>query len=60
MAIRSAVDVSRCAARPVAIALTRVPQQVYGENVRMIVPIDTEAFGRVYSVHIGAMMVGSA
>lgn len=33
--------------------------QVYGENVRMIVPIDTEAFGRVYSVHIGAMMVGS-
>src|SRR5579859_5683332 len=32
---------------------------VYGENVRVIVPIDTEVFGRVMVVCVGAMMVGS-
>jgi len=32
---------------------------VYGENVRTIVPIDTENFGRVMVVCVGAMMVGS-
>jgi phosphatidylserine decarboxylase len=32
---------------------------VYGENVRVLVPLDTEAFGRVMIVCIGAMMVGS-
>lgn len=32
---------------------------VYGENVRVIVPIDSIAHGRVMYVCIGAMMVGS-
>ncbi|KAI1372901.1 phosphatidylserine decarboxylase-domain-containing protein [Hypoxylon crocopeplum] len=32
---------------------------VYGENVRVICPIDTELFGRVMVVCVGAMMVGS-
>ncbi|KAI1099236.1 phosphatidylserine decarboxylase-domain-containing protein [Jackrogersella minutella] len=32
---------------------------VYGENVRVICPIDTELFGRVMVICVGAMMVGS-
>ncbi|KAG6815105.1 hypothetical protein H0H87_005075, partial [Tephrocybe sp. NHM501043] len=32
---------------------------VYGENVRKIVPIESPQFGRVMAVCIGAMMVGS-
>ncbi|WVO16689.1 phosphatidylserine decarboxylase [Cryptococcus depauperatus] len=32
---------------------------VYGENVRKIVPIKSEEFGLVMSVWVGAMMVGS-
>ena len=32
---------------------------VYGENVRVVVPIDTEKFGLVMVVCVGAMMVGS-
>lgn len=32
---------------------------MYGENIRVIVPIDTEQFGRVIVVCVGAMMVGS-
>ncbi|RDB20431.1 Phosphatidylserine decarboxylase proenzyme 3, partial [Hypsizygus marmoreus] len=32
---------------------------VYGENVRKIVPIDSPHFGRVMAVCVGAMMVGS-
>lgn len=32
---------------------------VYSENVRKIVPIDSPQFGRVMAVCIGAMMVGS-
>lgn len=32
---------------------------VYGENVRVIVPIDSEAHGRVIVICVGAMMVGS-
>ncbi|KAH6649909.1 phosphatidylserine decarboxylase-domain-containing protein [Chaetomium tenue] len=32
---------------------------VYGENVRIIVPIDTAEFGRVMVICVGAMMVGS-
>ncbi|KAF3912585.1 hypothetical protein ABW21_db0207815 [Orbilia brochopaga] len=32
---------------------------VYGENVRVIVPIDSAAHGRVMVVCVGAMMVGS-
>jgi phosphatidylserine decarboxylase len=32
---------------------------VYGENIRTIVPIDTQVFGRVIVVCVGAMMVGS-
>lgn len=32
---------------------------VYGENVRVIVPIETEHFGTVIFVGVGAMMVGS-
>ena len=32
---------------------------VYGENVRVVVPIDSVAHGRVMVICIGAMMVGS-
>lgn len=32
---------------------------VYGENVRVVVPIDSVAHGRVMVVCVGAMMVGS-
>jgi len=32
---------------------------VYGENVRILVPIDTPDFGRVMVICVGAMMVGS-
>ena len=32
---------------------------VYGENVRVVVPIDSVTHGRVMAVCIGAMMVGS-
>jgi phosphatidylserine decarboxylase len=32
---------------------------VYGENVRVLVPIDTQEFGRVMVICVGAMMVGS-
>ncbi|KAK6394086.1 hypothetical protein LTR65_001932 [Meristemomyces frigidus] len=32
---------------------------VYGENIRVIVPIDSECHGRVMVVCVGAMMVGS-
>ena len=32
---------------------------VYGENVRVLVPIDSVAHGRVMVVCVGAMMVGS-
>ncbi|KAI9511934.1 phosphatidylserine decarboxylase-domain-containing protein [Russula earlei] len=37
----------------------RTTLDVYGENVRKIVPIDSPQFGRVTAVCIGAMMVGS-
>ncbi|KAI0671294.1 phosphatidylserine decarboxylase-domain-containing protein [Trametes maxima] len=37
----------------------RTALDVYGENVRKIVPIDSPQFGRVMCVCIGAMMVGS-
>jgi phosphatidylserine decarboxylase len=43
-------------AQPQAI---RTTLDVYGENVRKIVPIDSPQFGRVFAVCIGAMMVGS-
>ncbi|KAJ4125018.1 phosphatidylserine decarboxylase [Fusarium equiseti] len=32
---------------------------VYGENVRVLVPIDSECHGRVMVICVGAMMVGS-
>lgn len=32
---------------------------VYGENVRVCVPIDSQAHGRVMAICVGAMMVGS-
>ncbi|OAA72727.1 Phosphatidylserine decarboxylase [Akanthomyces lecanii RCEF 1005] len=32
---------------------------VYGENVRVVVPIDSEVHGRVMVICVGAMMVGS-
>ncbi|SPQ22080.1 52e609c5-0146-48e8-b2d6-0625e77bde05 [Thermothielavioides terrestris] len=32
---------------------------VYGENVRVLVPIDSPEFGRVMVICVGAMMVGS-
>ncbi|KZV90616.1 hypothetical protein EXIGLDRAFT_710770 [Exidia glandulosa HHB12029] len=37
----------------------RTTLDVYGENARKIVPIDSPVFGRVMAVCIGAMMVGS-
>jgi len=37
----------------------RTALDVYGENVRKIVPIDSPVFGRVFAVCVGAMMVGS-
>ena len=43
-------------AQPQAI---RTALDVYGENARKIVPIDSPQFGRVMAVCIGAMMVGS-
>ncbi|KAF8486476.1 phosphatidylserine decarboxylase-domain-containing protein [Russula ochroleuca] len=37
----------------------RTTLDVYGENARKVVPIDSPQFGRVMAVCIGAMMVGS-
>ncbi|KAJ7472559.1 phosphatidylserine decarboxylase-domain-containing protein [Mycena latifolia] len=37
----------------------RTALDVYGENARKIVPIDSPQFGRVIAVCVGAMMVGS-
>jgi phosphatidylserine decarboxylase len=37
----------------------RTSLDVYGENARKIVPIDSPTFGRVMAVCVGAMMVGS-
>ncbi|WWD21646.1 phosphatidylserine decarboxylase [Kwoniella shandongensis] len=37
----------------------RTTLDVYGENVRKVVPIQTEDFGLVMTVWVGAMMVGS-
>lgn len=37
----------------------RTALDVYGENARKIVPIDSPQFGRVMCVCIGAMMVGT-
>jgi hypothetical protein len=37
----------------------RTRLDVYGENARKIVPIDSPQFGRVIAVCVGAMMVGS-
>ncbi|ORY24008.1 phosphatidylserine decarboxylase-domain-containing protein [Naematelia encephala] len=37
----------------------RTTLDVYGENVRKVVPIESEEFGTVMTVWIGAMMVGS-
>ncbi|KZP03508.1 hypothetical protein FIBSPDRAFT_915298 [Athelia psychrophila] len=37
----------------------RTTLDVYGENARKIVPIDSPIFGRVMAVCVGAMMVGS-
>ena len=37
----------------------RTGLDVYGENVRKVVPIQTEDFGLVMTVWVGAMMVGS-
>ena len=45
-----------CILQPQAI---RTALDVYGENVRKIVPIDSPQFGRVMAVCVGAMMVGS-
>jgi phosphatidylserine decarboxylase len=45
-----------CDMQPQAI---RTTLDVYGENARKIVPIDSPQFGRVMAVCIGAMMVGS-
>ncbi|SPC62914.1 related to phosphatidylserine decarboxylase [Ustilago sp. UG-2017b] len=37
----------------------RSPIDVYGENIRVIVPFHSQQFGTFYAVCIGAMMVGS-
>jgi phosphatidylserine decarboxylase len=37
----------------------RTALEVYAENVRKIVPIDSPAFGRIMAVCVGVMMVGS-
>ena len=37
----------------------RTSLDVYGENARKVVPIDSPQFGRIFAVCIGAMMVGS-
>ncbi|KDN48680.1 hypothetical protein RSAG8_02667, partial [Rhizoctonia solani AG-8 WAC10335] len=37
----------------------RTQLDVYGDNARKIVPIDSPIFGRVMCVCVGAMMVGS-
>ncbi|KLO15227.1 hypothetical protein SCHPADRAFT_871290 [Schizopora paradoxa] len=37
----------------------RTTLDVYGENARKIVPIDSPTFGRVMAVCVGAMMVGT-
>ncbi|KIY44255.1 hypothetical protein FISHEDRAFT_67843 [Fistulina hepatica ATCC 64428] len=37
----------------------RTALDVYGENVREVVPIDSPQFGRVMAVCVGAMMVGT-
>jgi phosphatidylserine decarboxylase len=37
----------------------RTALDVYGENARKIVPINSPQFGRVMAVCVGAMMVGS-
>ncbi|KAK9477688.1 phosphatidylserine decarboxylase-domain-containing protein [Lipomyces japonicus] len=50
------IDGAYYTVNPMAI---RSDLDVYGENVRVIVPIETEAFGRVIVVCVGAMMVGS-
>lgn len=39
--------------------LTLCSLDVYGENARKIVPINSPVFGRVFAACIGAMMVGS-
>ncbi|CAO1630307.1 unnamed protein product [Sympodiomycopsis kandeliae] len=41
---------------PVAI---RSAIDVYCENVRVVVPLHTKEYGTIYTVHIGAMLVGS-
>ncbi len=45
-----------CFRQPQAI---RTALDVYGENARKIVPIDSPHFGRVMAVCVGAMMVGT-
>ena len=42
-----------------ALAGSKRLNQVYGENIREIVPIDSPIFGRAMLVTVGAMMVGS-
>ena len=37
----------------------RTSLDVYGENVRKVVPIQSDEFGLVMTVWVGAMMVGS-
>ena len=50
------VDGEYYTVNPMAI---RSALDVYGENVRVVVPIDSERHGRVMVVCVGAMMVGS-
>ncbi|KAL7006426.1 phosphatidylserine decarboxylase [Cystobasidiomycetes sp. EMM_F5] len=52
----SAISGEYYTVNPIAI---RSGLDVYAENARVIVPMDSPAFGRVMNVCIGAMMVGS-
>lgn len=56
MATFFGTDMNDAILQPQAI---RTALDVYGENVRKIVPIDSPQFGRVMAVCVGAMMVGS-
>jgi hypothetical protein len=56
MHTRKTIEGEYYTVNPMAI---RSALDVYGENVRVVVPIDSVAHGRVMIICVGAMMVGS-
>ena len=56
LGVPKAIEGEYYTVNPMAI---RSALDVYGENIRVVVPIDSVAHGRVMFVCIGAMMVGS-